>query len=116
MGEFTDSWSTAVRGSAFASGCPGVPIRQDAPVTLTQTQAAEAEAVCAGLGVTAGPQLANCKMDVAFGGSSVGVAQHYITPLRSAGVPVGAPESVPPPISAPDAGAARTMRTGALVP
>ena len=116
MGEFSDSWSTAVRGTAFASGCPGTPLRQDTPVTLTQTESAQAEAVCAGLGVTAGPQLANCKMDVAFGGTSVGVAQHVITPLRSAGVPVGTPETVPPPISAPDAGAARMMRTGALLP
>jgi hypothetical protein len=116
LNSFGESWSTAVRGSLFPTGCPGLPIRQDAPVTLSQQEAAQADAVCRMLGVTDGPQLGNCRLDVAYGGTGIGVTTHLITPLRAAGVPVGTPESIPPPISAPDAGAARMMRTGSFAP
>ena len=116
LNSFGESWSTAVRGSLFPTGCPGLPIRQDAPVTLSQEEAAQADAVCRMLGVTEGPQLGNCRLDVAYGGTGIGVTTHLITPLRSAGVPIGIPESIPPPISAPDAGAARMMRTGSFAP
>jgi len=116
LNAFGESWSTAVRGSLFSTGCPGLPIRQDAPVTLTQEEAAQADAVCRMLGVTDGPPLGNCRLDVAYGGTGIGYTTHLVTPLRAAGVPIGTPESIPPPISAPDAGAARMMRTGTFVP
>jgi hypothetical protein len=110
LNAFAESWSTAVTGSLFSSGCPTRPGVQDAIIALTLAQQSAVAETCRANGITeeAGTRWEECLFDAHVGGPVMAYTQG-VSYARQQAIDVGTVEAIyPAPAGAPDAGTTRT--------
>jgi hypothetical protein len=110
LNAFAESWSTAVTGSLFSSGCPTTAGTQDAIIALTPAQQDAQAQTCRANGITedAGTRWEECLFDAHVGGPAMAFSQG-VTYARQQNLEVGTVEAIYlAPAGAPDAGSTRT--------
>lgn len=114
LNAFAQSWSTAVRGSLFPSGCPGGVMEQEAIIVLSPEQQDQVAATCVANGITTEAGAARwegCLFDAYVGGAEAAFNAGVTYARQELGRPVGTPAPIDPTVGAPDAGTSRYSTT-----
>jgi hypothetical protein len=108
LNAFAQSWSSAVTGSLFVSGCPGEVGVQDAIIALTPDQQAAVADTCRANGITpeAGIRWEACLFDAHVGGAPMAHTEGVTYLRQQLGKPVGTVAPIDPSVGSRDAGTA----------